>query len=84
MTYKFNSPGHINTRFNYFCDDCKKLDLVLEKEVLHTDKPNEEIKVYTLTCEHYDICKNIMHVLRYRFHDAKNEYLKSLVKEEEE
>ena len=62
--YKIETPIYINTRFNYFCDDCEMAELEIESDNFYNNG-----KVYgeyhTLTCANYDTCKTLMHNLRY-------------------
>lgn len=62
--FKFELPIYVNTRFNYFCENCGMSELRIETNLINAnDEPF--IKTYMLTCEHYQTCKTLMHNLRY-------------------
>lgn len=64
MTYRFDAPFYINTRFNYFCEGCKQAELEIETEKCYSYDDVLQTS-YTLTCNHYDHCKKLVHRLRY-------------------
>ena len=68
MSYIIETPVYINTQFNYFCDHCQMCELTLKTET-NTFKYDDvkEIKQvsYTITCKHFEVCKKLMHNLRY-------------------
>lgn len=69
MAYRIETPVYINTRFNYFCDDCNDSELVLEHNELCA-KEETYNSYYVLTCENYDTCRRLMH----RFQNLKRKH----------
>ena len=63
--YKIESPVHINVLFNYFCQDCLMCELESKTEHLYDMNGTVYATTHTLTCEHYQECKTLMHNLRY-------------------
>lgn len=65
MSYQIDSPVFINTRFNYFCDNCAEIK---PKIITDTINANDEkfCVSFTLTCGNYETCRTLMHNLRYK------------------
>lgn len=62
--YQIDSPIYINTRFNYFCEDCDMIEPEVKTDTIYAnDVPYSTY--HTLTCKKYDACKALMHNLRY-------------------
>lgn len=65
--YEIKTPFYINTEFNYFCERCGMLEPKLITEKLY--QVNGDLDAVatstTLTCEHYTMCCQLMHNLRY-------------------
>lgn len=65
MSYQITTPVHIDTVFNYFCDNCNACELSVRTEQLYDMDGNVYAQYHELTCENYQICKRLMHQLRY-------------------
>ena len=63
--HKIETPVFIDVTFNYFCNDCMQCELEAKTERLYDMDGNVYATVHSLTCEHYQTCKTLMHNLRY-------------------
>lgn len=65
--YEIKTPFYINTNFNYFCEGCGMLEpkLITEKLYQANGDLDAVVTSATLTCEHYNMCRTLMHNLRY-------------------
>ena len=65
MSYQIDSPVFINTRFNYFCDNCVEIEPKIITDTI-TANGEKYCVSHTLTCENYETCRTLMHNLRYK------------------
>ena len=78
MSYIIETPVYINTKFLGFCDHCKMSKLALKSDAkyyTYYDNRTQEQKeisstAYTLTCERYEVCKQLADNLRYQNGEA--------------